>query len=154
MKEGEKNYIIPAILFAGFLFLFLMMNFSFTGKVIEEPPSISNCSNENIKSVWESIFQGSSDNITIIDLAGMDELTESEQEEWNTIFGGCPMYNAYQINGNNVRIIMGAEIWFIMDMKTVIALDAQYTTEAIENLTNSLNSTEGEPKKFLRLYSV
>jgi flagellar basal body-associated protein FliL len=151
-KEFNKKIIIILAIIVLFLLMLailslLLKNPTPTTKVIEKPPTPENCSNQNIKKAWEFVFKGSSENITLSriteNLMNETNLSEEDNALWEMFFPrGCPVYNAYQINGNNVRIIFGTDMWFFMNIKGIIAIDAEYTPEAIANLTEKLNSEE------------
>lgn len=149
MEKEEKNYIILIIVILGFLFMFFIINFyqtQPTGKVVEKPLLPENCSNESIKTLWENIFKGSSENLTITtmydlygELYNETNNTEELEDAMYELFG-CPIYSIYQTDGNNLRMLFGASMWFLFDMKMVIAYVGEFTPGTIENLTNTSDS--------------
>ncbi len=130
-----------------------------TPKVIENPPTPENCSNESIKKVWEFIFKGSSENLTIIypSQQFLEELknesitplifNEVEFGKEDLIIGGCPIYTAYQINGSNLKMISGInrELLFGTYGPIIIALNGKFGPSMIEQIKNiSYNSLDQE----------
>lgn len=150
-KFIDKKIIITLIisLIVLCLLFFIFKTLFVTTKVIETPPTPKNCSNESIKKAWEFIFKGSSENITIKQYsfysANTTNYSEEQSELWNLFFQkGCPQYYAYQINGTEFKAIMGTDMWFLMDIKSIIALNGEYTPEEIERIIKELESSENK----------
>ena len=153
-KEDEiPPILICLILLALILFILIFKNLvlttnviqnHLTPKVIENPPTPENCSNESIKKVWEFIFKGSSENLTITSAPyNNTNSSEEESELWSLLLNEkCPAYSVYQINGTNIRTIIGIDVWFLMNMKMVIAIDGNYPPEEMENIIQRIGSSE------------
>lgn len=153
-KEDEiPPILICLILLALILFILIFKNLvlttnviqnHLTPKVIENPPTPENCSNESIKKVWEFIFKGSSENLTITSAPyNNTNSSEEESELWSLLLNEkCPAYSVYQINGTNIRTIIGIDVWFLMNMKMVIAIDGNYPPEEMENIIQRISSSE------------
>lgn len=133
--------IVLTILTLIILFI-LFKNLSPTTKVIEKPYSPENCSNESIIKVWESVFNGSSEDLIIIapNESLLNEMESSEYSE-GLSFGrdyikinDCPIYAVYQINGSNVRSISGMNNFLGINM--VAAISGDYPPEFVEYVRN------------------
>jgi len=110
MKKETGRYLLPIIII-GFFFIFFLINFPFTGKVIEEHPIPSNCSDENIQDLWEFIFKGNPENLTIVPLYNTSNETEvQEMDNLSLVYGGCPVYIAYEINGTQIKMLNGIKM--------------------------------------------
>ena len=153
-KEDEiPPILICLILLALILFILIFKNLvlttnviqnHLTPKVIENPPTPENCSNESIKKVWEFIFKGSSENLTITSAPyNNTNSSEEESELWSLLLNEkCPAYSVYQINGTNIRTIIGIDVWFLMNMKMAMAIDGNYPPEEMENIIQRISSSE------------
>ena len=159
----KKIILVFSLILVLLIILFIIFkNLVITTKVIEKPYTPENCSNESIRKVWELIFRGSSENLTIInapqenqtELGGINySESDLELDIDSEIFnlGNCPVYSVYQVNGTNLKIMMGMDFWFFMDMKMVYAINGNFEQEAIENITSSLrNSSQTD----INIYSI
>ena len=137
-KSNKKTIIILAVtIIALFILFFVLKNLVLTTKVIEKPYTPENCSNESIRKVWESLFKGSSENLTIVTAP---DLNESDSSLGMFIMGGCPVYSVYQTDGTKLKLIVGIDMWFFMDMNMIYAIQGQFKPEKIANLTSSLSN--------------
>lgn len=168
-KEDEiPPILICLILLALILFILIFKNLvlttnviqnHLTPKVIENPPTPENCSNESIKKVWEFIFKGSSENLTIIypSQQFLEELKnqsitpiiikEIEFGKKDLIIEGCPIYTAYQINGSDLKMVSGInrELLFGTSGPIIVALNGKFGPSMIEQIKNiSYNSLDQE----------
>ena len=153
-KEDEiPPILICLILLALILFILIFKNLvlttnviqnHLTPKVIENPPTPENCSNESIKKVWEFIFKGSSENLTITSAPyNNTDSSEEESEIWSLLLNEkCPAYKVYQTNGTNIRTLIGMDVWFLMNMKVAMAIDGNYPPEEMENIIQRISSSE------------
>jgi len=94
-KNGQVGYAISVILiFIGFIFfgIFILANNSITSNVITQVNLPDSCSDTEVKQTWDSIFQESSDGISII--------------KNNSLFGGkCTEYSANKSDANEVGLV-------------------------------------------------
>jgi hypothetical protein len=142
---NKRTIITFAIVILTLIFLFLLFkNLALTTKVIETPPTPENCSNESIKKAWEFIFKGSSENLTIF-APTTNYSNETNYSEYELLeafnFSGCPVYSIYQVNGTNIKAIVGVDTWFFVSMKMIYAINGDFKPEKIENITSSLKDT-------------
>ncbi len=144
-KPNKKIIIILSITVILLIALFIIFkNLALTTKVIEKPPTPENCSNESIKKAWEFIFKGSSENLTIVaPTTNYSNETNYSEDELAGIFNlsGCPVYSIYQVNGTNVKALVGIDTWFFVSIKMIYAINGNFKPEAIENITSSLKNT-------------
>jgi uncharacterized integral membrane protein len=138
-KTFNKNtFIVLAVLLIALLLLFLTFkSIQLTNNVIEKPYSALNCSNDSVKAVWKSIFRGNSDNLTIVAAPNSNESNYSSE-----IFfiGGCPVYSVYQVNGQRLKALVGIDMWFLVDVNMIYAINGEFKPEKIGNITSSLSN--------------
>ncbi|MBM3234306.1 hypothetical protein FJZ19_04405 [Candidatus Pacearchaeota archaeon] len=126
MKRG----LIIANLLLGILIVSVLLFYSFsgiTGRAVFSPPIPTSCSDASIKAVWDSIFQESSNGITI--------LTNTSQA------GVCNAFLAYKINGEKIKILQGQNIvnmpliLISINMTSIIAAEGNFTSEYLNMIT-------------------
>lgn len=128
-----KITLISAIFVVTFVILILIfLKINITGKVVYTPSIPSDCSDSQIKSLWDSIFYETSDGITIF--------TNTSQT------GKCNVFSAYKINGNRAKMLLGMDIgnFLFVNMTLIMAIDGNFTQEylsIIKNMTSSQNNT-------------
>ena len=128
MKKKRKLNILPKLLIILILTLILtiilMMPIpkkNISGNVILSPTIPTDCSNESIKSLWDSIFLESSNNISII--------TNTSES------GKCNSYILYKFKNNFIYVLGGTDI----NSTKIIALRANATEEYINTIRNKIN---------------
>jgi hypothetical protein len=98
IKSYKKTIIRRLVLSLILLVLILLITHPktiFTGQVISSPAGPNNCTNTAISSIWDSIFQESSQNIVIF------------TNDTASNFSGCDRYIAYKNNSNMFYVLYG-----------------------------------------------
>lgn len=133
---------VTAVILIGLSIIF--KNLAVTTKVVEAPPSPENCSNEMVRQTWESIFQGSSDNLTIV--AAPTDLNETNYPLAGIFFiKGCPFYSIYQLNGTKLKALAGINMWFLVDINMIYAINGEFKPEKMNNITSLLTNFSQNP---------
>jgi len=130
MKRG----LIIANLLVMILIVSVLFFYSFsgiTGNAVFTPTIPTSCSDEAIKSTWDSIFKENSTGIII-----SSNTTQS---------GKCNAFTAYKTTNRYTSIIVGADISppFLFDMTIILAVQGNFTNELISLITN-INNTQSE----------
>lgn len=148
MKKRVKKYkyttssflkieilLIVAFLLVAIIILLVNINQSFTGRAVFTPTIPTDCSDTQIRAVWDSIYQESSSGITLF--------TNTSQA------GKCNAYLAYKINGETLRLLQGSDVSLqilgvTINMTAILASEGNFTQEylsIIKNITSPLNNT-------------
>ncbi len=138
MEKKREKYLTLILIITGFIFLiFFTINFNLTGNVIEEPPTPDyRCSNQSIIDLWNFVFQGGSNNLTIFNLTNYSEDSFFEITQSKEGMLGCPIYAAYQLNGNNLKILQGMDLWLFTSMEAITAINIELTSEGLSEFSS------------------
>jgi hypothetical protein len=133
-KRGKKIkalIIILIILISLLALLLIAWNKNISGKAILNPTIPSDCSNNSIKSLWDSIFNEPSTDIQIF-------TNTTEQNK-------CNSFLAYKIKNNEAFILSGVDISFNLIMQinitAIIGIRGDFTNEYLNILRAVSNSS-------------
>jgi hypothetical protein len=139
-KEGGFNYLLWISIA---ILILIMVSFSahyFTGSAIYPVVPPADCSDSNVRTLWDSIFQESSTGISI---------------NSTTIGGQCSTIRAMKIKGTEAFLMTYSTLIFgnSTTLKSINAFHGNFSSNYTTTLTNSFSNEATFNETVLKLYS-